>query len=440
MPPLLRDGQAIGAIAVSRQEAGGFSDRQIALLQTFADQAVIAIENVRLFKELEARNRDLTESLDRQTATADILRAISEAQTDVQPVLEAIADSAMRLFGAWSVTVARHDGGLISVAAARGGLPGSSDAIIARLQALLPKDSTLIGRAVLTRAVQQIVDNIRETDPVWGPVLGEGAQMRGWRSTAQVPMLSGYDVLGVIGVSRAEPGGFSPIEIALLQTFADQAVIAVKNARLLTELQARNTDLTESLDRQTATAEILRVISEARTDVQPVFDAIADSALRLFGAWAAAVGRYDGELVSLEAARGGLPGSADTVRAQLQPPHRPTSPPEQTVLTKRVHHVGDVETDPTCGSEFRRHAAERGFRSFVSVPMLARHRSHGLHRREPRAGRNFLSDRARAAPDVRGSGGHRRRERAPAHGTGGAQPRPHRIARPPDSHRRDSPG
>ena len=274
----------------------------------------------------------------------------------------------MRLFGAWGSLVFRYDGELISLAAARGGLPGSSDTMMARFEGHPATDSTVAGRTILSRAVQHIVDI--ETDPAWGRLAGGNARLRGWRSSVQVPMLSGDDVLGIIAVSRAEPGGFSPAEIALLQTFADQAVIAVKNARLLTEIQESNRDLTESLDRQTATADILRAISQAQTDVQPVFEAIADSAMRLFEAGGAAVARYDGELISMVAARGGLPGSADHRQERLQSPHPPTSPPEHAVLTKRVHHVVDVETDPSCGSEFRRHAAERGFRSFVAVPML----------------------------------------------------------------------
>src|SRR5262249_53701125 len=135
--PMLRDGQPIGAIGVLRADPGAFSSAAIEVLKTFADQAVIAIENVRLFKELEDRNKALTEAhaqvsdaLDRQTATSDILRVISQSQTDVQPVFETIADSAMRLFGAWSALVFRYDGEYLSLAAARGGLPGSREALI----------------------------------------------------------------------------------------------------------------------------------------------------------------------------------------------------------------------------------------------------------------------------------------------------------------------
>src|SRR5262249_25496668 len=156
-------------------------------------QAVIAIENVRLFKELEARNRDLTEALDRQTATAEILRVISRAQSDAQPVFDAIADTAMRLFSAWGALVWRYDGELLRLAAARGGRRGSSEAIMGRWQSPRRFETdTLLGRTVSTRTIQHIADV--ESDPSVPPLLLEGARERGWRSTVQVPMLRGNEV------------------------------------------------------------------------------------------------------------------------------------------------------------------------------------------------------------------------------------------------------
>ena len=369
--PLLRAGEAVGVIALRRGEVRPFTDRQIELLKTFADQAVIAIENVRLFKELEARNKDLGEALERQTATADILRAISRAKTDVQPVFEAIADSAMRLFGAWGALVWQYDGELLRIAAARGGSPGSAERALERWRTpSRPEADTLLGRTVRTRAIQHIVDV--ETDPSVPPVLLEAARERGWRSTIQVPMLRGDDVVGVIGVSRALAGAFVPADVALLQTFADQAVIAVENARLLTELQARNKDLGEALERQTATADILRAISQAQIDVQPVFEVIADSAMRLFGAWSVLVFRCEGDFVRLAAARGGRPGSSEAVMDRLRTPGRP---PERgmvgrTMSTREVQQIVDVETDSSWGPEVRENARERGWRSTVQVPLL----------------------------------------------------------------------
>src|SRR5262245_4965713 len=203
----------------------------------------------------------LGEASEKQAATAEILRVISSSPTDAQPVFETIADSAVRLLGAWGALVFRYDGSLIRLAAARGGLPGTSEMLMGQFGPRPPMDDTLTGRTILQRAVQHIVDI--EAEVSWGAALRENARARGWRSNLQVPMLSRDEVLGVIGVSRAEPGGFSPSEIALLETFADQAVIAIENVRLFTELQEKNQALTqahaqvtESLQQQTATSEI----------------------------------------------------------------------------------------------------------------------------------------------------------------------------------------
>ena len=308
--------------------------------------------------EIGGLRGELAASVEQQTATSEILGVISRSPTDAQPVFDAIAENAARLCSANDAQVLRVDGEVLRLVAAFG---APSMPPVRRLTR-----GHLVGRAVIDRKiihVRDLAQALREYPETT-------AASYNVQSTLAVPLLREGVALGVIRVSRTEVRPFTDTQAALLQTFADQAVIAIENVRLFTELQARNRDLTESLDRQTATAEILRVISQAQTDVRPVFEAIADSAMRLLGAWATAVTRYDGEQVSLAAARGGLPGSADAARDRLQLPHRPTLPPEQSVLTKRVHHVVDVETDPSCSSEFRCHAVERGFRSFVSVPML----------------------------------------------------------------------
>jgi GAF domain-containing protein/DNA-binding response OmpR family regulator len=367
--PLLREGVAIGGIQLRRREVQLFSERQIALLQTFADQAVIAIENVRLFKELEARNRDLTDALDRQTATADILRTISQAQADVQPVFEVIADSVMRLFGAWSAGVFRYGDELIRLAAWRGGQSGTSGQVaMEQLQAPRhPTDEAPPDRAVLTRTVQHVVDV--ESDPACGQELREHARIRGFRSALAVPMLRGDDVVGAIAVTRQQVGGFSATEIALLQTFADQAVIAVENARLLSELQTKNADLTEALEQQTATAEILRVISSSPTDVQPVFETIAANALRLCDATFSLVGRFDGELIHLAALHNmSNPEGAAALREIFPMPPGRGGSVARAVLSGDTAYVPDVRSDP----EYRIHdvAQAAAYRSSLSVPML----------------------------------------------------------------------
>jgi GAF domain-containing protein/DNA-binding response OmpR family regulator len=365
--PLMREGEAIGAIQLRRSETQPFTDRQVALLQTFADQAVIAIENVRLFKELAARNSELSESLDRQTATADVLRTISQAQADVQPVFEAIADSAMRLLGAWSASVWRCEDELIRLAAARGGQPGSSEAFMEQRWApSRPADDSPANQTVLTRAVYHSGDV--EAEPAWGPQFRAEAKLRGFRSIIAVPMLRADDAVGVIAVTRTQVGGFAPAEIALLQTFADQAVIAVENARLLTELQAKNASLTESLEQQTATAAILRVISRSPTDVQPVFDAIAESALQLCNASSGAVLRFDGNLVHIAAMVNVDSEGAAAVRAAFPMPPSRASASARAILTRDTVHIPDVFDDPD--HQVATAVATAGFRSVVSVPML----------------------------------------------------------------------
>jgi signal transduction histidine kinase len=379
--PLLREGAPIGVICAFRMEVRPFPEQQIALLRTFADQAVIAIENVRLFTELEEKNRALTqahgqvtEALEQQTATSDILRVISRSPTDLQPVFDTIVSSAVRLCGAAFGGLQRLDGDRMTLDAQHG-VPEDELVILHRDVFPLPLSrETATGRAILDRAVIHIPD-IREDPDFRTPRL---RTMQAYRTILAVPLLRDGAPIGALALWRSEVRPFSEAEIGLVQTFADQAVIAMENVRLFKELEARNRDLTEALDRQTATADILRAISQAQTDVQPVFEAITDSAMRLLGAGLASMALYDGEMVSMVAARGGLPGSGEIAQERLQTPHRPHFAPEQAVITKRVHHVKDVETDPSCDATFRRHAAERGFRSFAAVPMLRGNESLGM--------------------------------------------------------------
>jgi two-component system, NtrC family, sensor kinase len=206
-----------------------FPDAQIALLQTFADQAVIAIENVRLFRELEARNRELTTALDTQTATSDILRVISHSQADVQPVFDAIVNSAVRLLRARSGTLSRVAGDQIELAAHT----STDDAGDAATRAAFPQPLTFEGvhaQTIRNRAPLNIAD--AQTDPRLPEATHTYAQVRGYRSQGAVPMLRHDEAIGAIAVTRRDPGGFTDEAIALLQTFAEQAVIAIENVRL----------------------------------------------------------------------------------------------------------------------------------------------------------------------------------------------------------------
>ncbi len=290
--PLLREGGApVGALFIYRTEDRPFPEKHVALLQTFADQAVIAIQNVRLFNELEARNRDLTEALEQQTATAEILRAISRAQMDVQPVFDVIASSALRLCDGVASFVFRHDGTLIHLAA----FDSVESVDLQPLRHIFPAPPervTFAGRVMATARLVYVADIEHDRDAP--PGLVEFARANGFRSLFAAPMLRDGHAIGAIAVTHRDVDGFTSKQGALLEIFADQAVIAIENVRLFKELEARNRELTEALEQQTATSEILKVISSSPADIQPVFDTIVRSSVRLCDALFAVAHRFDG--------------------------------------------------------------------------------------------------------------------------------------------------
>ena len=287
--PMLRAGEPIGAVNVSQREPGPYSETQIELFKTFADQAVIAIENVRLFKELQARNHELTVALDQQTATAEILRVISGAPTDLQPVFDAILDSVTRLFRPWSANVCQFDGELIHLAATRGGSSEANRSIRDRFPTR-PTAGLTVGRCILDRAVIEIHDV--ETDAGLIAATREMARARGWRSALAVPMLRDGEPVGAIMVTRIESGRFESGSVELLQTFADQAVIAIENVRLFQELQARTQDLTRSVGELRALGEVGQAISST-LDLQTVLSTIVGRAVQLSETDAGVIYEYD---------------------------------------------------------------------------------------------------------------------------------------------------
>jgi len=290
--PLMREGLTLGVIAVYRAEAAAFTTKEIGLLQTFANQAVIAIENARLFNELQER-------LEQQTATSEILRVISRSQRDVQPVFEAIAADAQKLCGSTNCGVFTFDGELIHLVAVTS---VSQEGLDAARQAfpMPPNRGSTTARAIQSRAIEYAKDVFE--DPEYK--LQDMARAIGFRSALCVPMLLDGKPIGAINVTGAQPAMFNDRQIAMLQTFADQAVIAIQNTRLFNELEQRNRDLTESLEQQTATSQILRVISSSPRNLAPVFDAILTNALALCEAHFGTLYLYDAGVCNAVAMRG----------------------------------------------------------------------------------------------------------------------------------------
>jgi GAF domain-containing protein/DNA-binding response OmpR family regulator/anti-sigma regulatory factor (Ser/Thr protein kinase) len=361
--PLLREGVPIGAVSLWRRDVRPFSEKQVDLVKTFADQAVIAIENVRLFQALESRNRDLTEALEQQTATSEILRIISSSPSDVQPVFDTIAASAVSLCDGLFSGVYRFDGDLIHLVAHHNWTDVGLEAAH-RAYPRAPSRETQVATAILDRSVVEVRDF--EKDPGVPEVTRELARALGYRSDLVVPMLREGHSIGAIVVARAEAGPFSTRQIHLLKTFADQAVIAIENVRLFQELEARNSELTEALEQQTATSEVLRAISTSPSDLRPIYQTILRSATRLCEAKIAAVFLYDGEVLRTAAHEGATPEFAAQLDTQRVRPSRET-PTRRAALEGQVVHVPDVLTDPEY-SPTRAHGAENA-RTVLAVPM-----------------------------------------------------------------------
>ena len=344
--PMLRDGNPTGAIVVGWREQGTTPQSQIDLLTTFAAQAVIAVENVRLFTEL-------SESLERQTATADILKVIASSPADMKPAFDAIAESAKRLLGGLSTTVWRLDGDAYRLEAFT---PTTEDADRAlREMSVLPKEQgDTLAPAATGRTVTEIPDT--ESGPAF---MRDIARLRGFRACLAVSLAVEGQSIGFVNVTRREPGVFRPDDIELLKTFADQAVIAIENVRLFTELR-------EALEQQTATADILRVISQSPTDVGPVLTAVARAALKFCGAQDAIVVLREGENWFTAAHEG-------PIETPSRASHRLTrgTAPGRAILDGKVVQIEDYRSAATAEfSEGREISARYGFRSVMAAPLL----------------------------------------------------------------------
>ena len=343
--PLLREGVAIGVIYIRRKEVRPFTDRQVKLLETFAAQAVIAIENVRLFNELQERNSELREALEHQTATSEVLGIISRSPTDIQPVLDAIVESAAKVCGIDDVVLRLRDGNAMVPRAHFGPIP------IGRIEVRIDERQF---DWMHEHGTLHITDVRAQSD---FPTLGTAS---GYRTLLAAPLRQQRQMIGMLNARRIEVRPFTVTQIKLLETFADQAVIAIENVRLFQELK-------DSLEQQTATSEILGVIASSPTNIQPVLDTIAQNAVRICAAEDAQIRLVEGNILRWAAHYGPVP--------HVSQDHLPIdrgSPPGRVVFDRQIIHIEDMQVQgATEFPEFYANVAKRvGIRTILGMPLM----------------------------------------------------------------------
>jgi GAF domain-containing protein len=350
--PMLKDEALVGVIAIYRQEVRPFTDKHIELVQNFAAQAVIAIENTRLLNELR-------ESLEQQTATADVLKVISSSPGELEPVFQAMLENATRICEAKFGTLFRYDGELFHRVASIGTPP----ALVEFQEKRGPfKPVRHLSRLLQTKAVSHTADELSEPDP------SPPAKYGGARSILNVPMLKDNEVVGAIVIYRQEVRPFSDKQIELVKNFAAQAVIAIENTRLLNELR-------ESLQQQTATADVLKVISSSPGDLEPVFNAMLANATRICEATIGTLYLYEGTNFRGVALHHSKQSYVDYWQrySVIEMKKNSGVPLERLVNTKQVVHIPDLRTDQSYLTKNERIVALAdvgGVRTFVAVPML----------------------------------------------------------------------
>jgi GAF domain-containing protein len=355
--PMRKENQLVGAFVIYRTEVRPFTDKQIELVQNFAAQAVIAIENTRLLNELR-------ESLQQQTATADVLKVISRSTFDLQPVLETLIENATKLCAAEQGFIFRSDGKLYNLAADYNSPAGFREWVYRR--AIRPGDGSVVGRVAVEDRTIQILD--AQADADWRAVNAQAPGISHVRTLLGVPMRREGVLIGAIAMWRTQVQAFTDKELALLETFADQAVIAIENTRLLNELR-------ESLQQQTATADVLKVISRSTFDLQVVLQTLVESAARLCDADHAIITRQKDGVFYRAESYGFSPEFMEFVRDIPVKPERGTLI-GRTLLEGEVVHLDDVLADP----DYTFAEAQRlaGFRTMLGVPMLREGKPIGM--------------------------------------------------------------
>jgi GAF domain-containing protein len=356
--PLLREGRVIGGIVLRRTETGGFDDAQVALVQSFAEQAVIAIASAQTRRDLAARNEAYSEQVTHQAATIDVLKVMSSSTSDTQPVFDIILRRAMQLCNCMFGGMYEYDGELMHVRAAQGFVPGALENFTRQFP-MAPTRTIFSARAILDRLTIRIRDIDAE------PNVPRTSRELGYRSMLAVPLLRDGAAIGVISLAHKDIDGFSDAHVELLKTFAEQAVIAIGSVATFRALQQRTRDLSQSLEQQTATAEVLKVINSSPGDLAPVFDAILEKAHSLCDAPCGSLQLYDGQQFRAVAARGMPDDFVEMLRRGFRPPiaasehTQPVQIPDMAEAAHRLPH------DPVV----RDTVQIAGIRTFLAVPL-----------------------------------------------------------------------